>query len=347
MRMKRGWPEIWRRPGALAWILRPLSWAYGCAWWLLNLWHRRRPPELVPGLKVLSVGNLSVGGTGKTALVKVLAQASLRQRRRTAVLLRGYGAQAGVRPLWVSRGRGALVDAGHSGDEAQEHARLPGLGVVIDSDRLRGAREAQALGYQVLILDDGFQRRWQLQRQADLLLAGWGEISLGARLLPAGPWREPWSQALQARALLLQEAPKKPSLPEPWARLPLLKVGYQAERLWAWKAGVLKAGPPLSRLKGLKVLAFSGLGQPERFEASLRGLGAEVVPQRFADHHRYGAAELAAFDTQGVKAFCTTLKDAMRLPGDWKPGRPVWVLEASLKSQPEAALKRLVDSCLN
>ena len=153
-------------------------------------------------------------------------------------------------------------------------------------------------------------------------------------------------QALGARALLLQEVPQKLSLPEPWVHLPLLKVGYQAERLWVWKAGVLKAGPPLSRLKGLRVLAFSGLGQPQRFETSLRSLGAEVLPQRFADHHGYSAAELRGLETQGAKAFCTTMKDAMRLPSDWNPGRPVWVLEASLQSQPAAALARLVDSCL-
>jgi tetraacyldisaccharide 4'-kinase len=345
--MKRGWPERWRQPGPWALVLTPLSWAYALLAGLLRAWHGLREPQAVEGLRILSVGNLSVGGTGKSALVRALAQAALKRRQRTVVLLRGHGALAGSRPLWVSRGEGALVDAGHSGDEAQEHARVAGLGVLIDADRLRGAREARAQGYQVLILDDGFQRRWQLRRDADLLMASWPEIERGERLLPAGPWREPWKGARGARALLLQEAPLAPQLPAPWDGLPLLKVGYQPQRLWAWKAGSLRPGPPLRRLKALKVLALSGLGQPQRFEASLTGAGADISPARFPDHHPYSLDDLGALPLSGSSAICTTLKDAMRLPSDWRPALPVWALESELKSQPAAALPRLFSGLLD
>jgi tetraacyldisaccharide 4'-kinase len=345
--MKRGWPERWREPGPWSLLLLPLSWAYGLLSGALRRWRGRRPPAKVPGLRVISVGNLSVGGTGKSALVRTLAKGALKRRLRSAVLLRGYGALEGPRPLWVSRGRRPLVDAAHSGDEAQEHARVAGLGVLIDPDRLRGAREAAAQGYECLILDDGFQRRWQLERDADVLMASWPEIQAGERLLPAGPWREPWKEALGARALLLQEAPGQGPLPPPWGSLPLLKVGYQPQRLWQWKAGALSHGPRLSRLRRLKVLALSGLGQPRRFEASLESLGAELRVARFPDHHAYGLRELQALPLAGLGAICTTMKDALRLPRDWEPGPPVWVLEADLKSQPAQALGHLVADLLD
>jgi tetraacyldisaccharide 4'-kinase len=339
--MKRGWPERWRQGGPLIWALLPLSWVYRLLWQLTGSWRSRRPAVAVAGLKVLSVGNLSVGGTGKSALVRALAQASLKRRKRTAVLLRGYGAQSGARPLWVSKGRGPLVETAASGDEAQEHARLKGLGVLIDADRLRGALAAREAGYQVLILDDGFQRRWQLKRDADLLLATGPELALGERLLPAGPWREPWDQAQGATALLLQEAPKDGVLPEAWAGLPLIKVGYQPQRLWRWSVGALRKGPPLSRLRKAKVLALSGLGQPQRFEASLQSLGAQAIPARFVDHHPFSLAELEALDLREAVAICTTMKDAQRLPQDWKPRLPVWILEVALESQPRSALAAL------
>ena len=186
-----------------------------------------------------------------------------------------------------------------------------------------------------------------MQRDADLLLATWPEIARGERLLPAGPWREPWSQAGGASALLLQDASPKVELPAPWSALPRIDVGYQPKKLWAWTGGVLKAGPPLSRLKGRQVLALSGLGQPARFEASLRGLGASPRSTRFADHHAFSLEELQALETRGSAAICTTMKDAMRLPFQWRPRVPVWVLEAELQSQPASELNRLIAKLLS
>lgn len=346
MRMKRGWPERWQAPGAWTLVLRPLSWLYRGLSALLWAWRRRRAPFGVAGLTVISVGNLSVGGTGKSALVRAVALRALARKRRTAVLLRGYGAAAGPRPLWVSKGGRALVGAAFSGDEAQEHARVKGLGVLVDADRLRGAREARAQGFEVLILDDGFQRRWQLARHSDLLLAAWPEIERGERLLPWGPWRETWASAEQADALLLQDAPNALRLPAPWDALPLIRVGYRPRRLLAWKGGALGAASALARLKGKRVLALSGLGTPGRFEAGLQGLGAKVIPARFADHHPFSPSELAGLRTAGCSAIVTTVKDAMRLPADWEPTLPVWVLEADLESRPAKDLNLLLERIL-
>src|SRR6202008_2156688 len=136
----------------------------------------------------------------------------------------------------------------------------------------------------------------------------WPEIERGERLLPWGPWREPWSQVQGATALLLQEAPAQMELPWPWRSLPALHVAYRPRRLLAWKAGKLGAGPALSLLRGMKVLALSGLGNPGRFEASLSGLGAQLKLARFPDHHPYRAGELRGLDLD-VKAIVTTVKD--------------------------------------
>lgn len=344
--MKRGWPERWQAPGAWTLLLRPLSWAYALLRRLDQAWKGLRAPVAVPGLRVISVGNLSVGGTGKSPLVRAVAALAMKRRKRTAVLLRGYGAEPGARPLWVSRGAGALVPPLLSGDEAQEHARVKGLGVLIDADRSRGAREARAQGYEVLVLDDGFQRRWQLQRDVDLLLASATDITRGERLLPWGPWREPWAVAAEADALLLQDGSGAGALHGPWAALPSFRVVYRPKRLLAWKKGTLGAGPALARLKALPVVALSGLGQPARFEASLKGLGALATPQRFGDHHAFTVAELEGLQLGAAKAIVTTVKDAMRLPTAWQPQLPVWALEAELVSEPEGALKKLLEKVL-
>jgi tetraacyldisaccharide-1-P 4'-kinase len=140
---------------------------------------------------------------------------------------------------------------------------------------------------------------------------------------------------------LLQEAPPKGSLPSAWAALPLIKVAYQPRALWQWRAGALYKGPPLRRLRGIKTLALSGLGQPQRFEDSLGRSGAQVSAARFADHHPFSLAELEALDLRGCKVICTTMKDAMRLPKTWRPSLPLWVLEVELKSQPSATLAGL------
>jgi tetraacyldisaccharide 4'-kinase len=321
--MTTRWRKSIESKDALWWlVLKPLSWLYRLAWAVAAVFSGK--PVTLSGLRVVSVGNLSVGGTGKSSLVRLLARESLRRGFKTAVLLRGYGAKQGLRPLWVD----AKTAVEACGDEAAEHRRIAGLQVIVDADRLRGAKLAKARGIKVLILDDGFQRRRQLARQADFLLAAWPDIEGGEHLLPAGPWREPWSQAREATHWLLQDRPAKAALPDPWGSLPLTTVGYKPVGLKLWKAGRVGPGPGLAGLKGKRVLALSGLGRPQRFEQNLKSLGALVTPRRFADHHAYRLEDLE--NVGDVKAVVTTMKDAMRLPGGWNPGIPVWVLEAEL-----------------
>jgi len=342
------WTEAaWRRRGPLWWLLlRPLSGLYRLGWALAP--GRRGRPQRV-GAPVISVGNLSVGGTGKSPVVRLIAARAAAQKRRPAILLRGYGAQAGPRPLQVSAGKGPLVGVRLSGDEAQEHSQAAPAQVWVDADRRRGAQAALAAGAGALVLDDGFQRRHQLARDLDLLLVDYQDLRLGEHLLPAGPWREPWSQAAQADALLLGSAPGglslaglKAQLPPAFQGLPLFTLKRQPAGLRPWPEGPRFA---LGQLKKRTVLALSGLGRPQAFEDSLRALGANPVAWRFPDHHRFSHRQLER-PPQDAEAIVTTAKDAARLPLGWRPGRPVWILELRAQVEPEREFWKLVDDAL-
>jgi tetraacyldisaccharide 4'-kinase len=340
--------EPWRRRGPF-WtpFLAVLGALYRLGWACARLFQPRRPWRA--GITVLSVGNLSVGGTGKSPLVRALAERALRRKKKPAILLRGYGAAPGPRPLLVSEGRGPRANAREAGDEAVEHARACACAVWVDADRVRAARAARGRGADCLILDDGFQRRRSLGRDLDLLLADFGQLAAGERLLPAGPWREPWSQAALADAVLVSGAPAglkgkalRDGLPEAWRAAPVFRLDRAPQSLESWPDG---KAVPLARLRKRAVLALSGLGRPEHFEALLRRLGARVHAWSFRDHHPFTAAEL---DAPPAKAglIVTTAKDAVRLPLDWKPACPVLVLKVKAEVSPAPQFWRLVDAAL-
>jgi tetraacyldisaccharide 4'-kinase len=336
---------LWDEQPALAAALRPLSWAYGLGWWLLQRWHGAEPWKApVP---VISVGNLSVGGTGKSPLVRLIAKRL--KVRKPAILLRGYGAAAGPRPLLAGDGRKALASTAQTGDEAQEHAQAGVASVWVDAERRRGAEAALAAGAGALVLDDGFQRRWQIARDLDLLLADWSQLQAGDALLPSGPWREPWSQVKAADAILISGAPEDweakrlaRALPVAWQGKPVFRLDVQASGLRAWPGGKRTA---LGALRRKRVAALSGLGRPQRFEASLVALGASVLPWRFADHHPFTAAELAQAPA-GAEAIVCTRKDAMRLPAGAKLALPCYVLEAEARVSPAPAFDALLKKAL-
>lgn len=343
------WAEIWRRQG-LWWalLLKPLSYAYALGWAGARLFTPGT--ALKSTVPVISVGNLSVGGTGKSPLVRALAARALSRRRIPAILLRGYGASRGSRPLQISAGLLPLVTAGESGDEAYEHALQVRARVWIDADRRRSAMAAVADGADLLILDDGFQRRGQLRRDLDLLLADWQELQQGEHWLPAGPWREPWTQVAAADAVLLSGAPQdlqgedlQRSLPAAWQGKPLFRLDRMAAGLLTWPQG---SSLSLASLRGKRVAALSGLGRPQSFETSLLGLGAQVLPWRFSDHHAYQVRELSLLPPGGAELIVTTAKDAVRLPADWRPGLPVWVLRVEARISPSKPFWGLVDQAL-
>jgi tetraacyldisaccharide 4'-kinase len=265
---------------------------------------------------VISVGNLTVGGTGKTPLTAWIAARLLEEGRRPAVVSRGYGGSSGRGPCIVSRGGAPLVPAAVAGDEPVLLARrLPEVIVVVGSDRVRGARAARETGADVLVLDDGFQHR-RLARDLDLVLLDSHDPFGAYRLLPSGPLREPVESLARADAVIVTRS--RPGEPFPFlervirrhaGEVPVLRAGHRT-------AGFVDAAGNL-RPPPARAVAFCGIGSPDAFLADLLGEGVEVAAERrFPDHHRYRDAELAEIDglarAHGAVPV-TTEKDLARL----------------------------------
>ena len=276
-------------------------------------------PSRVEGLRVLSVGNLAVGGTGKTPAVAWLASRLVVSGEKVAVLSRGYG-RSERRPLRVE----ATHSAREVGDEPLLLARaLPGVPVYVGADRVALARWAHREGAAWAVLDDGFQHR-RLARDVDLLVVDASSPLGNGRLLPAGPLRESPGAARRATAVWLRCERADAPVPAPFSHLPVIRARHAPDAVREGEG----ARHPLGVLAGTRVLAFAGLARPWGFFSSLSELGAEVVEARvFPDHHAFTGPELAqlARDALRLGARCvTTAKDAVRLP---PRSLDAWVLE--------------------
>lgn len=292
---------------------------------------------------VVGVGNLGVGGTGKTPLVMAVVKALGRLGLPCAVISRGYGgsaqAQGGV--TWVSLGQGPLVGADQAGDEPVLLARRLGVPVAVGADRLAVGRAMLArCGPRVLVGDDLFQHR-RLRRDLDLLALDAAQPLGNGRLLPAGPLREAPQGLRRAQAVVLTRADDPEALARTrawlrdfWGPGPVLACRHRLAGLDDSQGRALAP----ERWQGAKVLAFCGLGKPQGFAASLRGLGLELTGfESFGDHHAYTPAELEALLAQarslGAAALLTSEKDQARLPAAWPPadsGLELWVSRLEL-----------------
>jgi tetraacyldisaccharide 4'-kinase len=261
---------------------------------------------------VISIGNLSVGGTGKTPMVLLIARWLLDRGERPAILSRGYGRRD--RPdgvVVVSDGQRVLADVHRSGDEPFMLARhLPPAVVVVGEDRfLGGALAERRLGATVHLLDDGFQHL-QLARDLDILMTTPGEIT-GGRVLPMGRLREPIGAAARAHVVVILES------------------DLASARSEAWSLGVSQVVAGRRRLQGAEgalgadgasgaVVAVAGIARPKEFFAMLRAAGYRVVDTfEFADHHRFTRSDVdrihAAVQAAGAACVVTTEKDLVRL----------------------------------
>jgi tetraacyldisaccharide 4'-kinase len=273
---------------------------------------------------VISVGNLAVGGAGKTPAVLAIAQRLQRQGRSPAILSRGYGAVRSDPRLVASRDQ-VFLDAEEGGDEPVLLARrLPGVPVLCGPNRAALARRAVAeLGVDALLLDDGFQHR-ALARDLDVVVIDASNPFGNGHLLPRGPNREPASALRRADLVWLTHVDA--ASPEGLGAL-----REQAQRATGRPpvesrhavAEVLGAGLDqpcgAESLRGRRVLLLSALARPAGFRRTVASLGAEVVAERtFRDHHRFTEAELDEALRTAAKAGCdrvvTTEKDAVRLP---------------------------------
>jgi tetraacyldisaccharide 4'-kinase len=262
---------------------------------------------------VISVGNLNVGGAGKTPVVIALAERLCAAGARVAVLSRGYGG-AGKEAV-VSDGITLRLGARDVGDEPVLIARrVPAAVVLVGPSRVRLAERAVAqFGSTVLILDDGFQHR-SLARDEDILVLGGAHPLGNGALLPWGPLREPASAAARASLAWLSNLPDDEPLP---AGLPARQVRTRTRvvDVTDWH---LRESFGAGALQGQRVFLLAGLARPSGFARTLAELGAEVVGSELVgDHHPYSNQELAAVARSaariGAACVVTTEKDAVRM----------------------------------
>lgn len=289
------------------------------------------------GCLVVVVGNLTVGGTGKTPVVEKFARSLSERGRKVAILSRGYGSKAEPRyhkfwrwlthrepppPKVVSDGQNILLDSETAGDEPYMLARnLPGVVVLVDKNRVKAGEYAiKRFGADTLILDDGFQYL-PLRGQLNLLLVDKSNPFGNHHLLPRGILREPIKHLRRASYIFFT---KSDGAPNPELEALIRKHKPDTEIIeCVHKPQYLQQvfGPEkveLDRIRGWRVATFSGIAVPESFETFVRDLGAQIVHnQRFMDHHRFTTAELehyfeAAREAK-VDAILTTEKDAVRI----------------------------------
>jgi len=264
--------------------------AYG-----LGIFRSHRLPAFV-----ISIGNLTAGGTGKTPAVEMIANWALKQGYRPAVLSRGYGGQFKGEVLVVSDGKEVKSDPIASGDEPYFLAkRLPHIPVMVSNKRYRGGILAcEELGSDFLILDDGFQHM-ELQRDLDIVLLDGANPFGNNYLLPRGPLREPVGSLKRADALVFTRcgAGEKDegtrrllSRGFPWA--PMFQSNHVPTHVVFPGTGD-DTIVPVSDLKGKPVIAFAGIAHPEYFRATLETLGVEILAfEPFMDHHIYTSQEI-------------------------------------------------------
>ncbi|MCP5405495.1 MAG: tetraacyldisaccharide 4'-kinase [Pseudomonadaceae bacterium] len=288
-------PAFWYEP-ALTWqsrVLAPLAWVY-CAV-SARVLARRAARPVVMGVPLVSVGNLTVGGSGKTPLTMLIAAHFSRKGYRVAVVACGSGGRVVV-PTRVT----AAHTAAEVGDEAKLLAkRLPDCAVWSGSSKPATVQAAEAAGATLVVLDDGFQRL-DIPRTVNVLAVGGGGFGNG-RVVPAGPLREPPVAACRADVVVAM-ADMPPVLPD-------VPTFCLAPALCA---------DTVKRLEGKPLVAFAAIARPQRFFDALRAAGLQVVAEHgFGDHHRFGKADLqmlrADAARQGATLACTE-KDAVKLP---------------------------------
>lgn len=345
------------KPGILAnlllSILRIFSLIYGLGVRIklgLYTWGIKKRHKL--NCTVISLGNITVGGTGKTPTAQQLATIIRDMGYKVVILNRGYRAAWKGDIGLVSDGKKIFMSVSEAGDEAYLLAKnLPGVPVVIGKDRaVTGEYAVKQLKADVVILDDGYQH-WKLARDLDIVLIDTLNVFGNNFLLPRGTLREPLANLSRAHAYLLTKVDQSSHNARSNIRNVLARYNCVAPVVesihnprafieiedW-YKKGLRCTKISLEAIRGKKVLAFSAIGNPSSFEQTIADTGAGTVEAvRFPDHHSYTMAEMQevmqkAVD-HGACALVTTEKDAVKIPAEFihsdRP-LPVYILSIEL-----------------
>jgi tetraacyldisaccharide 4'-kinase len=308
------------------------------------------------GVQVIAIGNLTVGGTGKTPVVEKFARELRDQGRNVAILSRGYRSKPTPFHIWltnklllrddttpprvVSDGRSLLLDSDMAGDEPYMLAsNLKDVVVLVDKDRVKSGRYAiQKFGCDTLLLDDGYQY-WKLAgRRQDIVLIDCQQPFGNERLLPRGTLREPPSHLARASTIFITKSDgntgalrKRIAQHNPDAGIiECIHHPLYLEDVFTGKQ------EELTFVKGRRVASLSGIAQPESFEESLVKLGAELVyAKRFVDHHRFTQQEVLNAINRSKKRqaemIITTQKDAVRFPKIDRRDLPIYFMRVEIK----------------
>jgi len=341
-----------RRASCLRALLRGLSWIFNLLVQLrLWLFKHRIIRASTLGCQVISVGNVTVGGTGKTPIVETFARSLQQKGRKVAILSRGYKSRK--TPWWekilkkeerlprvVSDGERLLLNSDLAGDEPHMLAsNLPDVAVLVDKDRVKSGKYAiRKLGCDTLVLDDGFQYL-ALQHRLDIVLVDYTNPFGYNRVLPRGLLREPARNIKRAGFIFITKCPPE-GAPELKAKLrelnPHAEISECRHSPKYLKNLYTREQLNLDFLKGRKVSSISGIAVPKSFENGLQKLGAEIVHSaRYADHHRYTQQEIIETINRAVSAgaevIVTTEKDAVRFPRIDRCDLPVIYLRVEIE----------------
>jgi tetraacyldisaccharide 4'-kinase len=359
-----------RKEAAVQWFLLTLSQIFAGAVKLRRLLYNARIlRDATLGVQVIAIGNLTVGGTGKTPVVEKFARALQDAGRKVAILSRGYRSKPKplhqkirdtlllrddtTPPRIVSDGHSLLLDSLSSGDEPYMLAsNLQDVVVLVDKDRVKAGRYAvEKFGCDTLLLDDGFQY-WRLRgRRTDVVLVDAQQPFGNGFMLPRGTLREPPSHLRRAHVVFLtkvdRSTPSRSSATDE-LRVRIAQLNPTAEIIecvhhplyFENLFGEERQG--LDFVRGRKIATLSGIAQPESFESKLVELGAEIVlARRFADHHRFNQQEiLEAINRakkRGATLLVTTQKDAVRFPKLDRRDLPIYFMRVEIKIMSGAA----------
>ncbi|MCF8198120.1 MAG: tetraacyldisaccharide 4'-kinase [Sulfuritalea sp.] len=315
-----GFVAIWRRRGLVAWLLFPVSILFLVlvtgrrALYRLGWLRRFRLP-----VSVVVIGNINVGGTGKTPLVVHLAQSLLSSGRHPGIVSRGY---LGNTENVVEASPES--DPGEVGDEPVLLARLSGCAVFVGRDRVAAARALLATNpdCDVILSDDGLQH-YRLERDVEIAIFDAGRMQNGW-MLPAGPLREPMDRLNQVDAVVINATAVSPA---PTFACPTFVMSLQGSTFFRLDDPLITCSA--TELTGKALHAVAGIGEPRRFFDMLSNLGLSCSEHSFADHYDYRAEDIGF----PGDAILTTEKDAVKL-ARLKLSLPVWVLPVAAEVSP-------------